>query len=559
MSEVEHITIANTTTSTLQYNVGDMAYLQNSESFFTLMNTDIRFPCPSIPDKSEYYTRKYNRYHMVCWVITIDPLSFLPRTEENGFKFVDVLLNLLIHQEHLRLSNNIIGVCQYAAHTGYHVHLCYLSKFVLSKEVIDEITAKLNISFTLNESEKYELVSSYQKINSTSSYLNYLKSTNKGTFYNFASNSEMAFLLCAFDKNVVFAADSSAKKQKLLEDGTHIISNNPLVLFFMKKLNDGAQTYDEVLMDANIQSYLHIQNLKGIWENCLSQFKANLTHTKNCQRILKFVLEQKGDKQCACAMIDLLIYQNIQPHVFGEALIRWLFGTTLTQKKNALLLEGPPDTGKSYLARLIWQLFYMHERIINDGLFSFAVAPGSGCLLWEETHISPELAEMTKLIMEGNETVTVAVKNKPSQRLNKRIPLLITNNKPMGVYCTNDQAAFDARCFKFNFKHPVSYIQICRNNVHYCPYIDQQYNAIEELQSDNPSSTADNEDKEDSVRNCLKFHKLTRESLIAFIGYSVRKFGYLIRANNPELGDLITDVQNNSGLRICTSTLLNYD
>lgn len=86
----------------------------------------------------------------------------------------------------------------------------------------------------------------------------------------------------------------------------------------------------------------------------------------------------------------------------------------------------------------------LHSRT-NGGLFLFAIAPGTGCLLWEKTHIAPELADMAKLIMEGNPTVAVAIKNKPSQTLGKRIPFIITNNKKHGVYCSQSQAAFRRR------------------------------------------------------------------------------------------------------------------
>lgn len=551
--------IHTTTTSTLDYNFGDMVYLSHDNKFNQIINCNPSInPYPKLSEKSEYYTRKYNRHNMVCWVITIDPLSFLPINDELKHRFIKVALEVLTFTEQLEFDQNVLTVFQYAPHTGLHIHLCYITKDILEKPALDEITAHLNGKYKF-DGKDYELTASYQKIKSPASYLYYLQSSHKGTFLYAASNFEIAMLLCSFDKNIIFGNTSTSKKQKILDDGTRIVSDNSLVLFFMRKLNEGVQTYDMVLKDPNIQLYLHLINLKSTWENCVSQFKATLTHEKNLIHILQLVNNLTKEEFCACPVIDLLIYQNIQPYEFGESLIVWLFGNNETQKRNTLLLEGPPDTGKSYLARELWQLFYMHERIINDGLFSFAPAPGAGCLLWEETHISPELAEMTKLIMEGNPTVSVAVKNKPSQRLNKRIPLIVTNNKAMGVYCTNDQPAFDARCFKFNFKYPIHYLNVCTNNVHYCPNIDIKHNEHNIVQQNSSPSAEREENAKNCVTNCLKFHKLTRNSLLSYIGFALRKHGYKILENNPDIKEKIKKIQLYAGTNCCTSTLLNYD
>lgn len=187
-----------------------------------------------------------------------------------------------------------------------------------------------------------------------------------------------------------------------------------------------------------------------------------------------------------------------------------------------MLLQGPLDSGKSFFARALWELFYCHERIVNDGLFSFANAPGAGCLLWEETHIPQELAEITKLILEGNPTVAVSIKGKNSVMLNKRVPIIITNNKDLGVYCQSNQSAFDARCFKYIFSRKVP--KLCSSNIHTCDYVmltDAEDSTYPNATTSNPSSPNHQEDEDPSVQNCIPFHPLTTVSVKSFIVRSI--------------------------------------
>lgn len=293
-------------------------------------------------------------------------------------------------------------------------------------------------------------------------------------------------------------------------------------------------------------------NLKSIWENCYQQFSATLTHEQNILHILSKIEDIPNNELCACPMIDLLIHQGISPSVFGAALCKWFFAL---EKRNVLLFKGPQNTGKSTIARIIWDQFLLHQRIVNDGIFSFGNAPGSGCLLWEETHIPPELADITKLIMEGEPTVAVAIKNKPSQMLNKRIPMLITNNHELGVYCPHEQPNFDARCFKFDFPRQITPELLCTNKVHYCDSIDTVDHTSLSSQSapcHQPEATL----SEDSVEDCTKFHKLTTKSFLTFMILSLY--------NNPRfLAKLRLDVKLENirvkYFNICQSSRLNYD
>lgn len=165
-------------------------------------------------------------------------------------------------------------------------------------------------------------------------------------------------------------------------------------------------------------------------------------------------------------MLDWLSIQNIKDSEFGRALILWLFNVG---KKNVMLFIGSPDAGKSYMARLIWQLFPIHTRIIQDGIFSFSNLVNSDCGLWDEPIITPELVDTIKLILEGEKDVNIAIKNKASQKLHKRVPLLITSNHELYRYCGSERDALDARCYKFYCNKFMTKTPACKNQViHEC-------------------------------------------------------------------------------------------
>lgn len=412
-----------------------------------------------------------------------------------------------------------------------HAHFILIDRqrtiSAFAKETLSTLfTSKINCftpSFDSANNNIFEIHHTFQPIKSACSYLHYLQSVDKGTFYIIASNEEMAKLFCNFDKNIIFPSDSAPKRLKRTVDGTVIKSDNDLVLFFMQKLHSNVTNYNKVLKDWNIQRFLHIPNLKNIWENCLHQFRSGLSHERNvCFILNSALLYAQKNVLCCCPVLDILHYQNIDVDKFQTDLVIWLFGTDITQKRNALLFQGPPDSGKSFFARALWDLFYCHERIVNDGLFSFANAPGAGCLLWEETHIPPELAEITKLILEGNPTVAVSIKGKNSVMLNKRVPIIITNNKDLGVYCQNNQSAFDARCFKYVFARKVP--KLCQSSIHTCDYVmspDAEDSSYSNVTTSNPSSPSHNEDENPSVQNCVPFHPLTSVSVKSFIVRSI--------------------------------------
>lgn len=102
-----------------------------------------------------------------------------------------------------------------------------------------------------------------------------------------------------------------------------------------------------------------------------------------------------------------LQFQDINIDNFDISLIEWIFQKT---KRNVLIFLRPPNSGKSHIARLYWELFTIHTRLIQDGIFTFANLINSDCALWEEPYITADNADTCKLIMEGEEDVNIKSK-----------------------------------------------------------------------------------------------------------------------------------------------------
>lgn len=143
--------------------------------------------------------------------------------------------------------------------------------------------------------------------------------------------------------------------------------------------------------------------------------------------------------------------QNIDVTDFETKFSRWLACNT---KKNTIAFIGQADTGKSVFLSKLHENFRFSNRLTTDGIFTFANCINADCVYHEEPFITPETCETAKLVYEGNQYSTVAVKNKGAQRLNKKIPVLISANHPIYKYCSGQKDAFDARLhvFKPNFK-----------------------------------------------------------------------------------------------------------
>nr|CAI5839872.1 unnamed protein product [Callosobruchus analis] len=178
--------------------------------------------------------------------------------------------------------------------------------------------------------------------------------------------------------------------------------------------------------------------------------------------------------------IHLLLFQNIRRTETVieeiEELIKDTFKglhVTYNEISNSVTpFIGTANSCKSHIARLIWKLFPLPARIIQDGIFTFANLVNSGCGLWEEPSIAPDLADTAKLVLrEGWSDVQIAIKNKGSQILGEKIPIIITTNRTIYSYCSSERVAFEARLFSFTCNKPFPYDNLCTADIHYCNFI----------------------------------------------------------------------------------------
>lgn len=179
-------------------------------------------------------------------------------------------------------------------------------------------------------------------------------------------------------------------------------------------------------------------------------------------------------------------------------------------KKNVLLLQGPPNTGKSYTAREFWKIFTIHTRLVQDGIFTFQNLINSDCALWEEPMITNENVDTTKLILEGEKDVSIAIKNQATQKLHKRIPIIITTNKPLYQYCSSEQQALNARCYKFYTHNIIDKDDVCDKDNHYCNISDTGGYPNPLLPSSELLQHLSDEQQEENRRDCKPIHPIER-------------------------------------------------
>lgn len=157
---------------------------------------------------------------------------------------------------------------------------------------------------------------------------------------------------------------------------------------------------------------------------------------------------QVGNRSyCPCPIFEWLQFQDINLDEFCYEFYNWFF--QLTKKKNTSLLQGIPNAGKSFVIHKIWEMFTVHTRLLQDGIFTFANLVSFDCAFWEELLILPDNVDTCKLVLEGQKNLSVVIKGQNSQKLNKRVPILITTNKDISTYCSAEAGALNVRCYKF--------------------------------------------------------------------------------------------------------------
>lgn len=208
----------------------------------------------------------------------------------------------------------------------------------------------------------------------------------------------------------------------------------------LKKDTEGNKLYENKIHSATGGPWLQ-RLLKECRDECLEDHK--LGH---------FIIKQRyscgvnypdsedimeGDAACPDNWITKLFhYQGYHPRSACTLLHRW--SMCMLGKKNCLVLEGPPSTGKTLLASAIDACSPATGMVNkNNENFPFTACAGK-CLIWmEEGRLTEKMIEEWKCIT-GGTMVRVDRKCSNEQALVRHTPVLwTTNSDPIIVYTGN--------------------------------------------------------------------------------------------------------------------------
>lgn len=197
---------------------------------------------------------------------------------------------------------------------------------------------------------------------------------------------------------------------------------------------------------------------------------------------------------------------------------------------------GLSDSGKTHCARLLWQCFPLHTRIMSDEIFSFANLQNSGCALWDEPFISPEQADQIKLVLEGEPDINITVKGKNSMKLNKRVPIILTTNNELHQYISKEKEPFANRSLRFQFNLPFNSNNLCKAKSHYCPYIDTACSSDNPFACDSESEDCERRREiENSAEHCKGYHAITLSHARSTIVLSLLLYKKHINISNKNI------------------------
>jgi hypothetical protein len=136
-------------------------------------------------------------------------------------------------------------------------------------------------------------------------------------------------------------------------------------------------------------------------------------------------------------------------------------------KVNTLILNGPPNTGKSMLLQLITKglVKAFITRTGDATQFHLQNCLDKRILLFEEPRITPATVDDMKLLL-GGEEFDIQIKHSDPEGL-KRTPVLISTNKPIGFHLSPiDNEALEVRSRLFNFTKIIgTHLEVCEENI----------------------------------------------------------------------------------------------
>lgn len=149
--------------------------------------------------------------------------------------------------------------------------------------------------------------------------------------------------------------------------------------------------------------------------------------------------------------------QGINKQHFASAVYDWL--NCSHKKKNTLFFVGPPNSGKTLIARLLTDKFMCGNMnlkgITSDFYYEVLINKSVGVM--EELWVLPQVVDDFKNIL-GGTVMDINKKHMPMQRLG-RLPIIVTCNHDRlgrGFLHGVDETALHNRMFKFIFTTDIS-------------------------------------------------------------------------------------------------------
>lgn len=286
----------------------------------------------------------------------------------------------------------------------------------------------------------YNLNITAQKVKNFTHILQYL---TKQPIYLYSNNSALTMLHQYFKENTI---------QKNPVNKIHTLKDLATKITDLIQ-SENIQNYQTLVKNHHdlMHNFLHINNIHNIFKNCLEW--VNITNANcNFENIIQ------NYKTCTNAdrkHVEYILLQNdINIQNFAQKTFKIL--TKNNNKKNTIVLEGIPNSGKSSLARAIVQCFPKFGEVTNTSNFMWADLLHKPIGICEEPIFNEICSEKLKLIMEGSPT-QIDIKHKGSELLEK-IPLIITTNHELWTWVPQNKNAYIQRCVFFAFINEIHVI-----------------------------------------------------------------------------------------------------
>lgn len=323
------------------------------------------------------------------------------------------------------------------------IHLHYV---LANNQRADNCTRTLNKNIPITATEIRKITC--QKIKNFKAILQYLTKDPKIVF----TNDQTLLKIFTYLQNTpINDAKTIIQKVTKLKDFTHILTHL-IPQYNIKNYQEAQQKFPELF-----EKFLHIPQINTIFQNTYEFLQNKHKH----ENIKTYMQNLKTCKNTNSNHIKhILNEQNIDIKLFTETVYKII--TKQNGKKNTLVLEGIPNSGKSTIARSILEMFPSYGEIVNNSNFMFQDLIEKEIGIWEEPIINETNVEKCKLILEGAKTA-IDIKFKQPTTINQ-IPIIITTNHTLWHWTITNKQAIIQRCTFFEFIKAITF-----DGINKCP------------------------------------------------------------------------------------------